>query len=338
MKKFIDSAKNQYKANLHCHSTLSDGRMTPVELKKAYKEQGYSVLAITDHEHLVEHHDLTEGDFLCLTAYEAHIYTPGRETGRNNGNPTAHLNFYSKKPHNKMVYYTPDIVYSRFIPDEKKENLEYYKKVENRDHSIEFVQGIVKDAVAADYLVCHCHPTWSFEDEDFADAYKDCFAMELYNHSSYTTGFCEYNQHYYDYQLRKGRKMAAIAADDNHDVYPLGDPKNDSFGGITYISAERLDYETIINSLEKKEFYASTGPRIFSIEEENGEFTVKTSAAERIYFITDTRHRGIEIAKEGEEINEANFTFGENDAWVRIEVVDHAGKRAFSRAYFKEEL
>ena len=34
-----------YKANLHSHSTLSDGCVTPEEMKAAYKEKGYSILA-----------------------------------------------------------------------------------------------------------------------------------------------------------------------------------------------------------------------------------------------------------------------------------------------------
>jgi hypothetical protein len=33
----LDSSKNFYKGNMHCHSTLSDGDMTPSELKEAYK-------------------------------------------------------------------------------------------------------------------------------------------------------------------------------------------------------------------------------------------------------------------------------------------------------------
>ena len=38
-----------YKANLHCHTIHSDGRLTPEEVKKAYMEAGYSVVAYTDH-------------------------------------------------------------------------------------------------------------------------------------------------------------------------------------------------------------------------------------------------------------------------------------------------
>ena len=51
MKKYLlPQNANSYKANMHCHSTLSDGAQTPEELKEAYKAEGYSVLAITDHD------------------------------------------------------------------------------------------------------------------------------------------------------------------------------------------------------------------------------------------------------------------------------------------------
>ena len=70
---YISKSKPQYKANLHCHSTLSDGKLTPEELKAAYKSAGYSILAITDHENPHDHSDMTEDDFLMLTGYEAYI-------------------------------------------------------------------------------------------------------------------------------------------------------------------------------------------------------------------------------------------------------------------------
>ncbi len=30
-----------YKANLHCHTTVSDGGMTPEEIKNLFKSKGY---------------------------------------------------------------------------------------------------------------------------------------------------------------------------------------------------------------------------------------------------------------------------------------------------------
>ena len=334
MKKLIDSAKKQYKANLHCHSTCSDGRLTPEQLKTEYKKRGYSVLAITDHEHLVEHHDLTDEDFLLLTAYEMFVFTLPSD---HNENSTSHLCLYSKTPHNKMLYFSPEFVYNRYITKEEYP-VQCYAEKETREHSVAFVQQLVKDAIDAGYLVSHCHPTWSFEDQDFADAFDGCFAMELYNHSSYTGGFFEYNQHYYDYQLGKGRPMGVLAVDDNHDFSPIGHPHNDSFGGMTYILADRLDYASILEALERKNCYASTGPLIYGLSSEKGLLKVSTSEAERICFVTNTRHRGIVIAGEGESVSTAEFQLGETDQWVRVEVVDKFGKRAFSRAFFRDEL
>ena len=52
MKKFeqFDTNKRWYKANFHAHSTRSDGLLTPEQMIKCYKEQGYSILTLSEHE------------------------------------------------------------------------------------------------------------------------------------------------------------------------------------------------------------------------------------------------------------------------------------------------
>lgn len=40
----------RYKANLHTHTTVSDGTATPGQMIRTYKNKGYSILAITDHD------------------------------------------------------------------------------------------------------------------------------------------------------------------------------------------------------------------------------------------------------------------------------------------------
>lgn len=313
---------------MHCHSTLSDGKWTPEKIKAEYKKRGYSVVCITDHERLVSHHDLTDEDLLFLTGYEAYIRTMPFDYKKG---VQSHMNLYSKTPENKMLYYTPD--HTKYIPEAELATLQYHKFMPRREYTAGFVEQTVKDAIACGFLVCHNHPTWSFEEEGFADAYGECFAMELYNHNAYIDGFAEYNQHYYERQIRRGRKMAAIAADDNHDVYPTDSPRNDSFGGVTYILADRLEYGAVIEAMERKDFYASTGPRIYSLTAENGTLRVKTSEAVQIAFSCDSRRRGVENGA----VTEAAFTPDETVEWVRVEVTDKQGKKAFSRAYFKEE-
>ena len=74
MRKYLlPESGNFYKANLHCHSTLSDGRLTPEQLKKAYMDKGYSIIAYTDHDIMLDHSDLAEENFLPLRSYEMEI-------------------------------------------------------------------------------------------------------------------------------------------------------------------------------------------------------------------------------------------------------------------------
>ena len=62
-----------YKANLHCHTTCSDGRLSPEEVKELYKKLGYSIVAYTDHEIIRTHNELSDDKFLAITSSEYSI-------------------------------------------------------------------------------------------------------------------------------------------------------------------------------------------------------------------------------------------------------------------------
>ena len=85
-----------FKANLHCHSTISDGIMTPEELKEHYKSQGYNILAYTDHEVLVLHNELNDETFLTIPGYEVQIYGDMELPKRLRR--VSHMNFYPGNP------------------------------------------------------------------------------------------------------------------------------------------------------------------------------------------------------------------------------------------------
>ena len=90
----ISPNKKQYKANLHCHSVLSDGKKKPEELKQMYKAHGYDVLAITDHERPHQHQAMNDDDFIMLTGYEAYIRP----------DQSGHYNRYAKEVHLKRLF------------------------------------------------------------------------------------------------------------------------------------------------------------------------------------------------------------------------------------------
>ena len=330
MKQLLDKAKIQYKANLHCHTIHSDGKWTPLQVKEEYKKRGYSVVAITDHEHLVNHSALSDNEFLFITGYEMYVRNLPFDYLND---AQSHMNLYSKTPDNKMLYYTPSI--TKYIPKEELENLQYHKLVENRELTVDFIRQTVEDAKKCGFLVCHNHPTWSFENEAFAPAYDNCFAMEMYNNGCYQMGYSEYNQHYYDYQCNRGLEMGVICADDNHNT--TDNPYWDAFGGMTYILADSLEYGEIIKAMENRNFYASTGPRIFSLSAENGVLKVETSRAERILFVTNNHYRKAVRAKENETLTTAEFVVDERIKWVRVEVTDNEGKKAWSNIFTSDK-
>ena len=58
-----------YKGNIHCHSTRSDGRLTPAQQVEAYKQHGYDFLLLTEHNVFT---DTREFDtFCCCRAWRS---------------------------------------------------------------------------------------------------------------------------------------------------------------------------------------------------------------------------------------------------------------------------
>ena len=72
--KLFDTDKPFFKGNLHCHTTNSDGKLTPEECKAFYREHGYDFLSITDHRKLSEETHMEDG-MLVLCGMAAGLFT-----------------------------------------------------------------------------------------------------------------------------------------------------------------------------------------------------------------------------------------------------------------------
>jgi hypothetical protein len=62
-----------HRANLHAHTTASDGRADQAELIQAYQAEGYSVLAVTDHEVSSAVSEFSGSDFLLIDGVEVSV-------------------------------------------------------------------------------------------------------------------------------------------------------------------------------------------------------------------------------------------------------------------------
>lgn len=65
-----------FKGNLHCHTTVSDGKLSPDEVVALYRDLGYDFLALTDHRRLSAPTHL-EGCMLLLSGMEMDYTLPG---------------------------------------------------------------------------------------------------------------------------------------------------------------------------------------------------------------------------------------------------------------------
>ena len=68
-----------YKAALHTHTSSSDGAWWPEVVAQLYRQRGYDVLALTDHERTNDIRGLSGPDFLVINGIELHPLYPGHK-------------------------------------------------------------------------------------------------------------------------------------------------------------------------------------------------------------------------------------------------------------------
>jgi len=332
----LSSKKNQYKANLHCHSVRSDGKLTPEQLKQLYKENGYDVLAITDHCNPKNHSAMNDEDFLFLTGYEAYI-RPSAEGRYNVYAPEVHLNLFARDPNNeKLICYNEK--YTKYVKGEDREKLQFAGSMRQREYTTEYINEFINTAIENGYIVAYNHPYWSMEDEARILSYENCFSLEMYNTSSFVMNNIESGEILYDTMLRHGKKIGCHAADDNHNVFPFDSLENDSCGFYTMILADELEYGKVFEALENNECYASNGPSIYEIKVIDGEKVhVECSEASSVFLYVGSKSpRSVRVPK-GESVTSVDLPLPTGAKYIRISVYDENGKKANSRGFFPEE-
>lgn len=312
--RFWPESGNFYKANLHCHTVISDGQLTKEEVKAEYRKRGYSIIAFTDHMIYGWHKELSDENFLAIAGIEVNI----NETDKPDYNHTKtyHLNFYDQKPETSKAVPLPEFD----IND--KEALNKY----------------LEEICEMGFVVCYNHPYWSLQDYDDYKDLKGLFAMEIYNHGCEHDGLYGYQPQSYEEMLRTGQKIFALATDDNHNFFPMGHQLSDSFGGWIMVKAPNLEYDTVMNAITTGNFYWSMGPEIHDAYIKDGVLTVKTSPVKKIYVNQEGRDCYKEVAAPGETITEASFPLRGNEAYVRVVVQDADRNCAGTNPCFLEDI
>ncbi len=333
---FISKNQKQYRANLHSHSTLSDGSLSPEELKALYRKNGYSILAITDHEYPKSHSDLSEPDFLLLTGYEAYIRSTA-DASFDPYEPEVHLNLFAKDESNE-TYICFNEKYCKYVKDPlARGRLSRAGSERPREYSVTYVNEFIRTAVVNGYLVSYNHPVWSLEDEERILSYENIFSIEIDNNVSHLGSGIEYSGALYDKMLRRRMRVFCHGGDDNHNKKPLSSPKSDSFGAFTMILSDDLSYSSVIRAMETGNMYSSTAPLIHELSVEDGVAHIECSPAKKIILYTGSKTPRFEIANGTSLLTSADLPIDPIAPYFRVAVVDEYGRFATTRGFFREE-
>lgn len=321
---------NYYKANLHAHSTLSTGRAAPEQMKAAYKAQGYSVLAITDHNAFIPHNDLTESDFLMLNGIEYNI------DSQDGTYRTCHFCAIALDPETELQPLFHRTEYGTHSLAESKKMVKFDENAPDyvRVYSHAGISEMMRACRDAGFFVTYNHPSWSLEHYPEYMGYEGMHAMEIVNHTCVERGYPEVNEAVLDDMLTGGKRVFCSATDDSHFL------TKEAFGGFVMIGAKELSYKAITDALLAGNYYASTGALIDAIWFEDGALHIEAPACKEIRVCTGARRAFRKVGTEDAPVTEASFKLDHpcRYDYVRVTVTDFDGHQAFSQAYYTKDL
>lgn len=289
-----------WRGNLHAHSTLSDGALSPEEVCRRYRAEGYDFLALTEH-------------FTGLFGYPIADTRPFRGNGFTTL-PGAEL--HSGAMANGELWHILAVgLPEDFAPSETP----HMMPVAGQETGPE----IARRAREAGAFVAIAHPEWSGVTLEDARSLDAAHAVEIYNHGSAVGADRGGGFHTLDLLLSEGRRLDLIATDDAHFTEP------DHFGGWVMVKAEENAPEALLASLKAGAYYSSQGPELRGLEIEGRRLRVRCSAAASVI----VQGRGTAaVAVHGASMTEAEVGLARfaDSPWIRVTVVDRAGRRAWS--------
>ncbi len=297
---FFSAPGRFFKGNLHTHSDISDGALPPEEVCRRYREAGYDFIAITDH-------------YLGMYGYPVVDTTPFR-TADFTTIPGAELHIGAMDNGGQWHILAVGLPADFTPPD-----------VPHFMHTAgsETAAGLAARAREAGAFVAIAHPHWSGLSEADARRITAAHAVEIYNHGCAVETDRGEGLLSWEHMLNEGRRLTAVATDDAHFH------TDDHFGGWVMVKAPENTPDALLAALKAGHFYATTGPEIHDIRITDRAIEIACSAAGTIVVQGSVTAASFERGKglSGATIPLDRFAAS---PWVRVTVIDGAGKRAWS--------
>lgn len=318
----LPSQSQFYKGNLHSHTTVSDGCLSPKEAAAMFRARGYHFVCLSEHDRYTDWRDtLNCEDFLILPGLEA----------------SACLLKEEDDPLPLKVHHLNGILGTKAMEQDAEEAFSHGELLPPPIHygnwdGLAAAQGVVDTLHRHGLFVTYNHPIWSrIAPEDILEL-QGLWAMEIYNYNTVNESATGADTTYWDLMLRSGRQVFAFASDDNHNQGIF----DDACGAWIQVAAPSLSHEAIVSALLQGDFYSSCGPEIFGWGVENDCVWVECSPCERVSFICGGFvHAGAtQISADRDGICRAEFPLTGKETYVRVECVDYDKKTAWTNAIF----
>ena len=289
-----------WRGNLHTHSTRSDGVLEPAEVCRRYRAEGYDFLALTDH-------------YLGQYGYPIVDTVPFRDAGFTT---IFGAELHSGAMSNGEIWHILAVgLPADFAPSDSPT---FHPSLTQ-----ETGPELAARAVAAGAFVAIAHPQWSGLTLADARSIAAAHAVEVYNHGC--AAGCDRPDGFAiaDLLLSEGRKLSMIATDDAHFSEP------DHFGGWVMVKAEENTPSALLAALKAGTFYSGQGPELRDIQVMGDHVVVESTAVSSVIVQGQgTGAKGVHGASMTR--TEVPLARLNNSPWLRVSVIDAAGKRAWS--------
>lgn len=203
------------------------------------------------------------------------------------------------------------------LPDDrlKREDWKKYK----HNEMIEKINAYGGAAIVA-------HPAWSLNTTEFLKSLGNVCGAEVFNTFSGVPWNADRadSASILDVLSANGRVLNFVAADDCHRY------TGEQCMSYIMVQADACTPEAIISAMKAGRFYASQGPRFESVEAKEDRVIIRTSPVSRITFFSNVPWVA-ERTRTGDGLTEHEYVFEKHrgEQWVRCEIVDENGRKAW---------
>ena len=267
----------RYKGNLHAHSTVSDGHLSPAEVVADFRAHGYLYVYLLSTTALRTSlaNSMTGSSSSCRGSRRPPCSTMTSTPATVEGAP--HARHFGHRRH------------GRSGAPEHFSHGEYLHPIER----FGTWDGLAVAQQLGDYLAAHgCavaynHPIWSRIDPADVIGLKGIFGIEVYNYDTENEGGDGADTVYWDLMLRRGQRVGGIAADDSHHVAEF----DDVFEAGSWCALPSLRAMRSCAPSWRGEYYSSAGPEVRSWGVRNGRVWIDCSPCERVTLVAGRTHR-----------------------------------------------